>query len=85
MEATVEWNVEQVGTARIPGATRVILQACVEDHLGDKLVGGKPRGAGAHAGKKLAEATVCDVGAHVGVHVQLVAIVEKANVKLRRQ
>lgn len=84
MEAAVKGYIEQVCTLGIQRATLVVLDACMEDHLGDELVGEEP-GGGAHVGQRLAKAAIGYVGAHVGVHVEMVAIFEKSHVELRRQ
>ncbi|KAM1529952.1 hypothetical protein ACFX1Z_019102 [Malus domestica] len=47
VEAAVLRNVEDSGTCWIKSAAGVILHSYVEDHLGNELMGGEPRGGGA--------------------------------------
>lgn len=82
MKTTIKGDVEEISNVGIPGATRVVLESGVEDHLGKKLVGREP---GARSGERLAKAVVGDMGTHVGVNVEVGAITEETQVEFLRQ
>lgn len=77
VEATVEGDVEQPRGVGIGGAAGVVLKTRVQDHLSDELVRGVPGGGG----EGLAKAIVGDMGAHVGVDVEVLTVVEELQVE----
>ncbi|KAL7001494.1 hypothetical protein U1Q18_002646 [Sarracenia purpurea var. burkii] len=50
VEAAVKWHVEQTRRVRVPSSTRMVLNASVEDHLCNELVGGEPASSTAVVG-----------------------------------
>eukprot|EP00268_Persea_americana_P032530 TRINITY_DN32007_c0_g1_i1.p2 TRINITY_DN32007_c0_g1~~TRINITY_DN32007_c0_g1_i1.p2 ORF type:complete len:395 (+),score=-0.22 TRINITY_DN32007_c0_g1_i1:338-1522(+) len=84
VEASVEWHVEELSASRVPRAAGVVLHTCVEDHLGDELVGGVPARR-PHLWQRPAKAAVLHVRAHVGVDAQATAVPEEAGIELLRQ
>lgn len=91
VEPTIKGNIEQVSAVWVPRATRVVLHARVEDHLGDELVsrepcGGGDRARGSHViGEWLAEAVIRYMRAHVSVNIESVTVSEETEVETRGQ
>lgn len=87
MEPTVEGDIEQVRLVGIPRATRVVLHTRVEDHLGDELVSGEPSGGReTHVvRKRLAEAVIRHMRAHVSVNVEVLAVGEEVKIEASGQ
>lgn len=82
VKPAVEGDIEDAGRGRVSGPAGVPLKPSVEDHLSDELVGGVPMTGPEDRVNGPSQPSVGNVGAHVGVYVEVAAVTEEAEVEL---